>query len=477
MSSHSGSPKSLLIHVHNRKRIHFNISGIFPMLPLGIATLGASLEAAGFAVDLLDLSLPENFTTDVGRFVADGGYDFVGLSVTVFSLPESVELVQQIKAVRPKVRLALGGPATVFDAAALFRYMPKADAIVFGEGDRAVVDLARTLNDDMAAQKIPGVAWQTKNGVIQTAPAPPMDLDELPLPARHLLPQGRYKMHPPFDRYPPITLIESARGCPYNCAFCSLPKQYRARSVAHVMREVTHVIQTEGVREIHFVDPTFTADLDRSMELARALAKTPVRFSFKTRIDRMNADLLFAMKNAGCFLISYGVESFKDEDLDYLNKSVERPMAEKILRQTHRAGIDSMVYLLIGSPSESFGSVRNSVKKLIDSGCDFALFSDLFPDPATPITADAVKCGLLTDRQVEQFYFEQIPLPGDRALSGLPLKQVKRWVLWAFVLFYFSPRTLWRMLRKPQNIRDFLNMAKAGFHLIADIFVPRRTIE
>lgn len=470
------SPKTLLVHVHNRKRIQFNLSGIYPMLPLGLAVLGAQLEAAGLPVELLDLSLRENSKLSVADEVRRKGYDVVGLSATVFSLPETVLLSKEIKRAAPDVFLIVGGPATIFSAETMFGYLPDVDVFVFGEGEDALVKLIRAKSDKDSLADIPGIAFRQNEEVILTPPAEPIKMDDLPLPARHLLPCDRYGMHPPFGRFPPITLIETARGCPYQCAFCSLPMTWRARSPEHVMTEIRQEQARYKIQEVHFVDPTFTADMERAQDLAREMAPLGLHFSFKTRLDLVNPDLLADMKAAGCYLISYGVESIQPNDLRYLNKSIKDGLPLARIRETKRAGIDVIAYMLVGSPDDSLRSSWRSTHQLVKAGCDFALFSDLFPDPDTPLTLQAIQKGWVTLDQINEFYFRQVPLPGARSLSGHPARQVKRWVLLSFVAFYFSPRTLYRMFFKSRSYRDLFKFISVAFHLVADMLFPNRTV-
>ena len=467
---------TLLVHVHNRKRIQFNLSGIYPMLPLGIAVLGAELERAGLPVDLLDLSLPAYRGLDVAAKVGAGGYDLVGLSATVFSLPETIRLAADIRRAAPRASIAVGGPATIFEPEVLARYLPDADVFVFGEGERSVVALARGGTDPANLAAIPGIAYRENGSLRRNPDAGPLEMDELARPARHLLPRGVYTMHPPFARFPPITLVETARGCPFRCAFCSLPKTWRARSVPRVLEELREVAERDGVREVHFIDPTFTADPDRALDLARAIEPLNLRFTFKTRVDRVDPGLLAAMRRAGCYLISYGIESLSGADLEYLDKGGTAGLGVARLRDTKAAGIDALAYMLVGNPEDDARAVVRSTRRLIGAGCDFALFSGLFPDPATPITQRAIERGWVTTEQVHELYFRQVRLPGDRGLSGHPAARVKRWVVLSFLLFYFSPRTLWRIARRPRNYREFGRIASAALHLVADLLWRSRTV-
>lgn len=466
----------LLIHVHNRKRIQFNLSGIYPMLPLGITMLGAALEKAGKTVELLDLSLSENFNLDVGQYVLEKGFVIAGLSATVFSLPETVSLASQISRKAPQCKVVVGGPGNIFPQETLHQYIPGADIFVYGEGENVLVDLANSDWSENGLELVKGISYKQGDQVKITSPATVAEMDSLPFPARHLLETGKYSMHPPFNRYPPITLIETSRGCPYHCSFCSLPKTWRTRSVSHLMNEIDQVIDGEKVREIHFVDPTFTADKDRAIAIANEMGKRHIHYTFKTRIDLVDRNMLEVFASTGCYMISYGVETFNEKDMAYLNKQFPAQKAVENLKMTKKAGVDVLAYMLVGNPMDDTFTVISSVRKLISAKADFALFSDLFPDPQAKVTKQALDRGLLTARQINDFYFKQIPYPGKLTQAGHPYRLVKTWVAASFFMFYFSPRTIFRILGKPQTYTGIKEIVKAGFQLIGDFIFKGRTI-
>lgn len=467
--------KTLLIHVHNRRRIQFNLSGIYPMLPLGIAMLGAQMERANLPVELLDLALRENFKLDVARKVADEGFGLVGLSATLFSLPESIELTVRIKALSPMTRVVLGGPAANFPPGEIFHYLPGLDGIFCGEGEGVIAELARRAGTADWTD-IPGLVFRREGMIRINPPAPPLAMDELPYPARRLLPRGIYRMHPPFCRFPPLTLVETARGCPYNCVFCSLPRQWRARSIAHVLGEIRQVIAEEKIREVHFVDPTFTADPERTAALVEALAPLGLHYTCKSRVDLVTPALLAAMKRAGFYLVSYGVESLRREDMEFLNKDMDAALSLQVLRETKRAGLDVIAYMLLGNPGQRRCDVTDTVRRLVRVGCDFALFAELYPDPGSSLTHEAIRKGWLTMREVAEFYFRRLPPPARSIQTGLPGRNGRRWVLLAFLLFYFSPRGLLRMAGRGRTYRDSWRLLHAGLILLKDMLLPKTTV-
>ena len=464
-------PPTLLIHVQALRRFRFNLSGIRPMIPLGIASLGAVLEEKGRAVGLFDLTLAEHSGFDPRRDVAPGT-PFVGLSATILSVREARDLSAALKQSRPEIPVVLGGPATVFDLDVLDRRFPHVDVFVFEEGEATIVRLAESdfSTEDLAA--IPGIAFRDGAILRRTDPAPYMDLDTLPHPARRLLPWRRYGIHPPFGLYPPITLVETARGCPYNCAFCSLPRKLRQRSVDHVLGEIRSVVEDEGVREIHFVDPTFTADEERVIALCEALASEPdpLHWTFKTRADLVSPRLLRACRAAGCYMISYGIESLQDEALASLEKGYSGRDALAALRATRAAGIRTLVYMLLGNPGDTDRTVRRSAVTLRRLGCDYALFSGLFPDPQAEMVRDAYKAGRFLVADVEEFYFGEARAWDRTHGGGISPRKIRTWVILSYLRFYLHPGYIARRIASLKGWGEIRLLLDGFWSLIREFF-------
>lgn len=460
----------ILIHVSHLTRIKFNLSGIYPVMPLGIAALGAVLEQAGVPVQLIDLNLPENRgfnpVVDLPPHVR-----FLGLSATIFSAPEAAELAARVRAARPDIPLALGGPINVFDHDTLDRRLSRVDAFVFGEGEGVIERLARCDFSPSALRELPGVGYREHGRFVVNRPAPPVDPDSLPYAARHLLPRRRYTMHPPFGLYPPVAIVETARGCPYACTFCSLPKVHRQRSIDHLLGEIRELVRIDDIHEIHFVDPTFTVDRARTLALCAALAAEPYRlaWSCKTRADLVDDELLSAMRRAGCYMISYGLESFNDEALDALSKGYAAQTAIDSLRATTGAGIRTLAYMLVANPGDTTASICRSVRILRNEGADYALFSGLLPDPQAPQILAACDTGRLTHLEIEEVYFDRRPLADRDNLAGFTRKQVRRWVGMSFVLFYFHPLYLLRRLTSIRSLHEIRLLLSGFWNLLKDL--------
>lgn len=142
------------------------------------------------------------------------------------------------------------------------------------------------------------------------------------IPARDLLPMNKYTMK--LDGEPCTTIITS-RGCPYRCIYCSNihGKKVRLNSAENVVNEIESVIKNFGIKSFYFLDDVFTIDRERVFKICRMIQERKLNISFRatTRINLIDGEILFALKNAGCKMVCYGLESGSDRVLKLYNKN------------------------------------------------------------------------------------------------------------------------------------------------------------
>lgn len=469
----------LLIRVANTARIRYNFSGIYPVFPLGIAYLASYLRRAGYSTILYDLDLPAHRRLDLIQFIKDNNVSLIGLSATVISLPETNLLSRKIKETFPQIPIVLGGPATIYEPEVILGRIPWLDFVISGEGEMSLLKLVETFDERTSLSEVPSLAYRTDGKVVVNPLAEPLDLDFLPFPARDLLPHNKYRMHPPFNIYHPIALMETARGCNYYCNFCKLPRPARYRSIPNVLDEIDFLISTYSTKEIHFIDPTFTDDRNRIIEFCESLLKKDYKlhWTFKTRADKVDIELLELCKKAGCYMISYGIESGSQKMLDAMSKGYTEEDVYNALKFTKDAGIRSLAYILYGLPGEDDKTVAKTIKLLKDTKPDFALFAGIFPCPGSDITERFIEKDVSWRKKIEDYYFERIPLKGEFTLFGLPTKKVRWWIIKSFIKFYLTPASIFRRLFNLRSARDFFIMFKGGMFLLRDLFFSGKRLE
>ncbi|MFH1339226.1 MAG: radical SAM protein [Candidatus Omnitrophota bacterium] len=455
-------------------RIRFNISGIYPLPPLGLAYIASLLEKNGYGVKILDMPALRTQSEDLSNYLKGDNYSVCGLSCNIFNLKNGIRISQIIKRENPKAKVILGGHCTVFPPEIIFKYGPDFDVMVKGEGEEAMLNLCGRLNKGGECEvlyDVPNISFRHNAKIINNSSPPSYaDLDKLPLPARHLLPNNRYRIHPPFGLYPPVTLMETSRGCAYNCIFCTLPQQVRERSIDNVTQEIKEVVGRYKVKEIHFVDPNFTYNQGRIMQLCTRLIKERLKFRWtcKTRVDLVSKDLLKAMSGAGCYMISYGIESGSQRVLNTLNKGISVGQIENCFILSREAKIRTLAYILLGSPGENNYTVRETIRLVGKIKPDFVLYGELLPDPNSILVKQTIGERRLSYDELAEYYLFNSKNNINESITDLPRERVKRWISGANKKFYFRPGYFLNRIKSLKNINDFLNQIRGVYFLMLD---------
>jgi radical SAM superfamily enzyme YgiQ (UPF0313 family) len=340
------------------------------------------------------------------------------------------------------------------------------DIIVTGEGEKAMLDLCNLFDKDGnldGIASVRGISFRNNGKIIMTEAAPFVDLDKLPFPARHLLPNQHYKMHPPFGAYPPLTIMETSRGCIYKCSFCGLSALVRERSVPNIITEINELIKKYKIREIHFVDPNFTFNPVRTEEFCQKVIsdKIKIHWTCKTRVDLVSPGLLKLMAKSGCYMISYGVESGRQDILGILNKEISINDTCRAFEWTHKAGIRSLAYAIIGYPGEDDKTIEDTRSLIEKIKPDFVLYNEFFLIPGSPLANQYFSENKLNYDELIEFYFKEGSSDISRTRFSQHLKELNK-------SFYFRPGYILTRLLKVRNLQDLANMLKGLFYLILD---------
>jgi len=241
---------------------------------------------------------------------------------------------------------------------------------------------------------IKGLVWRDGEEIVvnQTRPFIP-NLDDMPHPMHHLLPMQDYRM--PLIKGP-FTFIVTSRGCPAGCTYCIKHVSYqfsvRLRSPENIMEELW-ILKKQGMNNIHMYADLFTVNREQVVGLCKLMIEQDIniRWTCNSRVDYVDEEMLSLMGQAGCWLISWGIESGNEQILRHARKGAYPDKAERALRWARNAGIKNWGYFIIGLPGETEETIRDTIDFSKSLPLDIALFHVAAPYPGTPFFFEVVK--------------------------------------------------------------------------------------
>jgi radical SAM superfamily enzyme YgiQ (UPF0313 family) len=425
--------------------------------PLGVAYLAAALRAAGHEVAICD-ALEEGFVegeprptrepfavqrvsagfarrTPLGPPFAEGSFtvglpvdavmqriaefrpDVVGVSAIFTSVAlVSHDLCARVKARWPEVVTVMGGTHPSIAQRETLTHDGAVDYVVWGEGERAFVDLLAALGRGERRPAIPGVCFVGADGaVVLQPPGFIEDIDTIPFPAFDLLPMERYFNTAAEGR---IVKMITSRGCTYNCSFCSVPymsqRTFRVRSPENVVAEIDRWVRTYRIDGIMFEDDNLTLNVKRARALFDAIVEREwgLRlYARNFRADLFDLDMLRQMRRAGFDVIWITPESGNQRILDeVVDKKFDLRDVDESVKLMKTAGLRVGAAFVIGLPEETRADINDTVayaRKLKGLGVDHFWFSIATPIAGTRLYDTALERGLIQGMDLAHFsYYE-----------------------------------------------------------------------
>ena len=392
--------------------------------------LAAVLREAGHHCEVLVASEERNPPAAARRLDPD----LLALSCMTGEHVRTLALAEQVRGALPGVPLVMGGPhPTCWPAVARH---PAVDAACQGEGEEALLDLARAVDAGGTLDQIPNLVLEHQ-GVLRHNPLRPLvqDLDRWPAPAHDLY--ARYDavglaMHNP--------MVQTGRGCPHDCTFCcnhflrelygvSPAKHVRRRSPDAVLDELSDLMDRHPVRVVEFIDDTFTLRrswLRRFLPRYARLVGRP--FVCDVRADTLDREVVAALRDAGCAAVRMSVESGNEQiRQQVLGKRLPREVIERACRLVKEYGIRLLTYNIVGAPGETLDQALETLAFNRALAPDHAWCALLQPYPGTRVRRLAEEQGLLPEAgevEVEAipeslFSFSPLASPHRAALESL----------------------------------------------------------
>jgi radical SAM superfamily enzyme YgiQ (UPF0313 family) len=432
--------------------------------PLGLLSLISVLRAHfpdRFVLDLVEQALYDLSSEEVRQRMLAFEPDLVLFSCLSVEADELNELTRITKSIFPEVPVWLGGPhATVLYDLEL--ETGNVDAVCIGEGEQTFREMVAAWLDQKPLDGVAGLALLRDGAVITTAERPLIeDLDTLVLPAWDMVDFHKYSLQASMNTYVhsrPWALLFTSRACPFQCVYCHniFGKKVRTRSVESVMGEIELLVNVHGVRELHIVDDIFNLDLDRAKaicdEIVSRKIKVKIAFPNGLRVDCMDRELIKKLKAAGCYCITYGVETASSRIQKIIKKNVDLDKVRQVIAWTDEEGIITQAFFMLGFPGETVEEIQMTIDFALSTRLTRPWFFTVVVYPRTGLHEIARQT--YPDFDFSSYDFFNLPYSAEApfytVVTGVDLFKIQRD---AYRAFLFRPAAIAKILiRFPKNM-------------------------
>ncbi|HLO17851.1 MAG TPA: radical SAM protein [Anaerolineales bacterium] len=356
---------------------HFiaNARGLGYLIPLGLVCIGGSLIDAGFTVRLIDHDLYgwsyEKLIKEISAFKAD--YILLGHSGSTAAHKTAVKTIKAIHQELPHVRVVYGGVYPSYADKVCMAECEEIDAIVRGEGEETAVGLIRTWEQTDDLSYVDGVTWRNGEEIIANrSRAPIKNLDDY-RPGWELVDWSRYSMF----GFKGAAGLQFSRGCTLTCIYCGqwmFWKKWRHRSPENVVEQLKILANEYCVKIVWFADENFAADQEVAKQILELIAATNLGLSLNLNMTAADvvrdADLIPLYKRAGVDYIVMGIETLKDEVVTNIRKNNPFKISKEAVRLLRENNIVSLTNIIYGLEEESWKTIFEKFKGLLELDSD-----------------------------------------------------------------------------------------------------------
>ena len=364
--------------------------------PLSLMYLASSLEKEGHEVIIIDAEPELISINNLFDQIIKTNPNIVGITSTTPEFHIVEKLVKMIKKNYPKITVVVDGAHVSALPKETLEDCPEIDYIVKGEGERAIVRISNEPSQKRIIQE-------------------PLleNLDKNPEPARHLVNYEYYNYAMPGRGLIRMDVIESSRGCPFQCTFCfNRARKTRFRTPKLVVDEIERSYNKNAIKLFMFFDDTLTVSKNHIMEICDEIIKRGLNkkivFYANTRANTTDKEMLMKMKKAGLIEISMGVETGNPEILKAIKKGTTHTQYRRIYRWMYELNLQTRGSFIVGLPYETHKTIRETI--------NFAKSVDLM----------RVSCNILTPYPGTIVYEQAIRKDGLELVCK-DWKEFKRW--------------------------------------------------
>jgi radical SAM superfamily enzyme YgiQ (UPF0313 family) len=451
--------KVLFINPPSRRRVYLNtnVSVGTPNYPnLTLATLAGHLKDK-YVVKALDMDLFSNYQEQLKSTLNEFKPDIVVSSSKSPDFKVMTELIGLVKNFDKSIKIAVGGVhlTTYPDA---IKELPDFDIAAFGEADYVLP----LFLEGHPLRKIQGVAYRRNGEIITTEKRnEPLDLNKLPYPNWEIFNISTYKNSRLSSRLNPVGLIETSRGCAFQCNYCNkltFGSKYRTKEPKRVVEEMEYLLKI-GFREIHIIDDSFTQSLTHAKSVCEEIINSKLTFPWSLingiRVDCVDEEFFALAKKAGCWQVSFGIESGDQKVLDKIGK---RTTVEKITKAVHLAKkckLDTFGFFILGLSGDTKESIEKTITFAKSLPLDMAKFDIAIPYPGTPYYHELKAKNSILSEDFEDYVVHRTDKPLFKH-ENLEWDELKQLYYKAFRKYYLNVYYILRRIKRSFLMNDLI---------------------
>ena len=354
---------------------------------MGIAYVGTVLSKSNHLIDLVDMRVKgytlDSFERRLERFKPD----IVGFSLVALSLDQALNLISLIKEKYPLVKIVCGGPEVTLLPKKMLE-MKDVDFVVIGEGEFVMLELVECLENNKDYTPIKGLGYKISEKSYLNPSNVIHDLDKLPFPNWDLFNLKEYNHKISNIKFPVMT----SRGCPYTCKFCDSVKVntgYRVRSPKNVVDELEVVYEKYKNKNFQFMDDNFAIYKQRAIDICQEIINRGLHEKVTWVIgqgfspSKGSYDLFVKMKEAGCIVVYFGIESADDEVLRAIRKPHTVAQVRQAVKDAKKAGLIVKAPFISGLPKSTYLKEKKYIDFFKELKIDMPKMCQLVPFPGT----------------------------------------------------------------------------------------------
>lgn len=370
--------------------------------PLGILSLASMIRKYGYQVKVVDAHADGLNEDAIKMVIKEFNPDIVGITAMTVMISAAAKIAEIVKEVNSDITTILGGVHVTAEPIETLRRYPDFDYATIGEGEVVFTEFLEKFRKHEELSSIQSLVYRKELGGINVNERRAFfkGLDEFPPPAFDLVPNlfNHYRLSVfGTKKFKSVGLVTS-RGCTGKCTFCDLGvvgRGYRANTAEYLINLMKDLYTNYGVSDFLFYDDLFVGSRPRLQEVCDMIIreKLPFTWSCCARVDFIHKDMLKLMKDAGCWMIEYGIESGSQRIIDSMRKNITTEKIREVINATSEAGIVTKGNFIFGNPGEDHWSLMESIDFACSIKLNYAQHTFLQPLPGSELYETAGKYG------------------------------------------------------------------------------------